>query len=54
MIIRFFHQMGSPRYFYNVAGKMIPWFMVGFLITLVLGLYNGLFVAPPDYQQGES
>jgi len=54
MIIRFFHQMGSPRYFYDVAGKLIPWFMVSFLITLVLGIYYGLIVAPPDYQQGES
>jgi heme exporter protein C len=54
MIIRFFHQMGSPRYFYNVAGKLIPWFMAGFLITLIWGLYDGLIVAPPDYQQGES
>ncbi|MCU7915059.1 MAG: heme ABC transporter permease [Candidatus Thiodiazotropha sp. (ex Gloverina cf. vestifex)] len=54
MIVRFFHQMGSPRYFYGVAGKLIPWFMVSFLITLVLGLYYGLFVAPADYQQGES
>ncbi|MGD8914086.1 MAG: heme ABC transporter permease [Candidatus Thiodiazotropha sp.] len=54
MIIRFFHQMGSPRYFYTVAGKLIPWFMVSFLITLLWGLYNGLFIAPPDYQQGES
>jgi heme exporter protein C len=54
MIIHFFHQMGSPRYFYNVAGKLIPWFMVSFLITLAWGLYNGLFIAPPDYQQGES
>lgn len=54
MIVRFFHQMGSPRYFYNVSGKMIPWFMAGFLLLLVYGLYQGLFVAPPDYQQGES
>ncbi|MET0065230.1 MAG: heme ABC transporter permease [Candidatus Thiodiazotropha sp.] len=54
MIIRFFHQMGSPRYFYNIAGKMIPWFMVSFLLTLLAGLYYGLIVAPPDYQQGES
>jgi len=54
MIIRFFHQMGSPRYFYDVAGKLVPWFMVSFLISLVLGIYYGLFVAPPDYQQGES
>ncbi|MCU7876292.1 MAG: heme ABC transporter permease [Candidatus Thiodiazotropha sp. (ex. Lucinoma kazani)] len=54
MIIRFFHQMGSPRYFYSVAGKMIPWFMTSFLITLLVGLYYGLIVAPADYQQGES
>jgi heme exporter protein C len=46
--------MGSPRYFYNVAGKMIPWFAVSFLLTLLAGLYYGLFVAPADYQQGES
>jgi heme exporter protein C len=54
MIIRFFHKMGSPRYFYTVAGKMIPWFMTSFVILLLLGLYYGLIVAPPDYQQGES
>jgi heme exporter protein C len=53
MIVRFFHQMGSPRYFYGVAGKLIPWFMAGFLITLLAGLYYS-FTAPPDYQQGES
>jgi len=46
--------MGSPRYFYNVAGKMIPWFAISFLLTLIAGIYYGLFVAPPDYQQGES
>jgi heme exporter protein C len=46
--------MGSPRYFYDVAGKLVPWFMISFLITLVLGVYYGLFVAPTDYQQGES
>lgn len=54
MIVRFFHQMGSPKYFYTVAGKLIPWFMTSFLILLIAGLYYGLFVAPADYQQGES
>ncbi len=54
MIVRFFHQMGSPKYFYAVAGKLIPWFMTSFLILLIAGLYYGLFVAPADYQQGES
>ncbi len=54
MIIHFFHKMGSPRYFYNVAGKMIPWFMASFLILLLAGLYYGLVDSPPDYQQKES
>ncbi|MDJ0807243.1 MAG: heme ABC transporter permease [Gammaproteobacteria bacterium] len=46
--------MGSPKYFYEVSGKMIPWFMWTFIITLVYGLYQGMIVSPPDYQQGES
>jgi heme exporter protein C len=54
VFMRWFHKMGSPRYFYTVAGKMIPWFMTSFVILLLLGLYYGLIVAPPDYQQGES
>lgn len=54
VFIRWFHQMGSPRYFYTVAGKMIPWLMAGFLILLVLGLWYGLYDSPPDYQQKDS
>lgn len=48
------HKFSSPKNFYTMSGKMIPWFMWSFLITLFAGLYYGLFVAPPDYQQGES
>jgi heme exporter protein C len=54
VFMRWFHKMGSPRYFYTVAGKMIPWFMTSFVILLLFGLYYGLIMAPPDYQQGES
>ncbi len=48
------HKFSSPKNFYTMSGKMIPWFVWGFLITLFAGLYYGLFEAPPDYQQGES
>ncbi len=48
------HKFSSPKNFYTMSGKLIPWFVWGFLLTLIAGLYYGFFVAPPDYQQGES
>ena len=53
-IVRFIHKMGSPQYFYNLAGRMIPWFGILTAILLVGGLIGGLILAPTDYQQGES
>lgn len=50
----FLHHLGSPQYFYRIAGLLTPWLWGLFLILLVAGLYYGLFKAPPDYQQGES
>jgi heme exporter protein C len=49
-----FHKLGSPPHFYRIAGKWTPWLGGLFLILLVAGLYGGLVLAPPDYQQGES
>ena len=49
-----FHKLGSPPHFYRIAGKWLPWLGALFLLSLVAGLYGGLFVAPTDYQQGES
>jgi heme exporter protein C len=37
-----------------MTGKMLPWLTGIFLILLCYGLYGGLFLAPTDYQQGES
>ncbi len=53
-IFQFFHRFASPREFFRIAGAMIPWFAAVTLVLLSVGLYLGLFVAPPDYQQGES
>lgn len=50
----FFHKLGSPKYFYNLAGKFIPWFGGLTLLLILAGLYGGLVLAPTDYQQGES
>jgi len=49
-----FHKYASPKVFYTLAGQLIPWLAGATLILLGYGLYQGLFVAPPDYQQGES
>ena len=54
MIIRFFHQLSSPRYFYTFSGSFARWVGIICALLLVIGLYLGLVEAPPDYQQGES
>jgi len=50
----FCHKWASPRYFYRLSGRVIPWLWALTLLLLLGGLYLGLFVAPPDYQQGQS
>ncbi len=52
--MRFYHRLASPRHFYRIAGQWIPWLAGIFFVLLVWGLYESLFVAPTDYQQGES
>jgi len=53
-LVRFYHNMASPPYFYRFADKLLPWLTVIFLILVMTGLYKGLYVAPTDYQQGDS
>lgn len=53
-IYLFFHKTGSPPWFYDFSGKLIPWLWAGFVVLAGIGLYLGLLVAPADYQQGES
>ncbi len=48
-----FHRLASPPYVYALARRLTPWF--GWLSGLLIlaGLYGGLVLAPPDYQQGD-
>lgn len=48
------YYFSSPKNFYPLAGKLIPWFWGLTIILLVVGLYMSFFVAPTDYKQGES
>lgn len=47
-------QFSSPRNFYFLAGRLAPWFGGAAALLALIGLYIGFFVAPPDYQQGDS
>ena len=49
-----FHRFGSPPYFYSVAGRIVPWLAWPATLLLVAGLYGGLVLAPPDYQQSDA
>ncbi|MGD0958857.1 MAG: cytochrome c biogenesis protein CcsA, partial [Methylomonas sp.] len=51
---RFFHRTASPPYFYALADQLTPWLSWIFLGLLLAGLYGGLYLAPADYQQGDS
>ncbi len=44
----------APSTFYPLAGRMIPWFAATAALLSLIGLYIGFFVAPTDFQQGES
>jgi heme exporter protein C len=48
-----FHRLGSPPYIYSLAARLTPWFAWPAAILMIAGLYGGLVLAPPDYQQGD-
>jgi heme exporter protein C len=48
-----FHRLGSPPYIYGLAARLTPWFAWTAAALIVGGLYGGLVLAPPDYQQGD-
>lgn len=48
-----FHRLASPPYVYRIAGTLTPWFAWSAAVLLAAGLYGGLVLAPPDYQQGD-
>jgi heme exporter protein C len=54
MLLRLFHQLGSPPHFYRIAGYIVPWAGGLCAVLMVIGVYWGLVIAPADYQQGDS
>jgi heme exporter protein C len=44
--------LANPSRFNALAERVLPWLVVATLLAFALGLYQALFVAPDDYQQG--
>ena len=48
------HRFASPTFFMRYSAAILPWAVRLTAALIAVGLYLALFVAPPDYQQGES
>jgi len=46
--------LANPTRFLDLAGRLIPWLAALTAILFAIGLYLSFYVAPPDYQQGET
>ena len=53
-LVRLWHRLGSPRWFYETTQPWLPWFGGASALLLALGTAWGLAFAPEDYQQGNS
>jgi heme exporter protein C len=49
-----FHKLGSPKWFYEISGRWLPWLGGAAIVLLLIGSAWGLAFAPQDYQQGNS
>ncbi len=51
---KFFHQLGSPRWFYQISSRFLPWLVLASISLLSAGVVWGLAFAPMDFKQGNS
>ncbi len=49
-----FHKLGSPKWFYEISGRWLPWLIAAAALLMVSGLVWGLVFAPPERYQGDS
>lgn len=47
-------RLANPTRFMELSRRILPWISGLAALTLAYGLYLTFFVAPPDYQQGET
>ncbi len=51
---QFFHKLGSPKWFYGIASRLMPWLLWTGAALFLAGVVWGLAFAPADYLQGNS
>ena len=49
-----FYQLASPKWFYEITGKLLPGFSIAAFLLLTIGSIWGLMFAPPDKYQLDS
>ncbi len=49
-----FHRWASPRWFFQMGGRLLPWISIPTAVLMLVGLVWALAFAPEDYQQGNS
>lgn len=49
-----FHKLGSPKWFYEISGRWLPWLGLAAVLLLGASLVWGLAFAPPEKYQGDS
>lgn len=49
-----FNDLANPTRFLNLSAKLLPWLWGFAAIFLIVGFYMAFFMAPEDYQQGQT
>ncbi|HJO11449.1 MAG TPA: heme ABC transporter permease, partial [Gammaproteobacteria bacterium] len=47
-----FSKLGSPKWFYEISGRWLPWLVGTMSVFLLIGVTWALLFVPQDYQQG--
>ncbi len=48
------HRFANPKRFLKITDAIFPWAAGATVVLMCIGLYLSLFVAPEDYQQGQT
>ena len=53
-MLNWFHKLGSPKTFFEIGGRWLPWLLTASLGLGLMGMVWALAFVPEDYQQGHS